>query len=201
MSAPTYRFAEREAPADAPLLFLFHGTGGDETDLLGLGHEVMPGARLVAPRGDVTENGAPRFFRRLAMGVYDMADLARATAKMSAFMRERIAETKPSLVAALGYSNGANILAAVLFETPDLIDRAVLMHPLIPFAPAAQPRLAHRKVLITAGRRDPIAPVQSTESLAAYFQAQGAVVTLAWHDGGHEVRPQEIAAAQLLLTA
>jgi phospholipase/carboxylesterase len=201
MSGAPYVYAERAAPAGSPLLFLLHGTGGDEHDLLGLGRQLMAGARLVSPRGDVLENGAPRFFRRLGMGVYDMDDLARATAKMTGFMRERIAAAKPSTVAALGYSNGANILASVLLTAPGLIDRAVLMHPLIPTTPAPQPALAGQRVLITAGRRDPIAPEAGTEALAAWFRAQGAETALTWHEGGHEVRPLELRAAEAFLAA
>jgi len=197
----TYVFAETAAPAGAPLLFLLHGTGGDETDLLDLGRQLMPTAHLVSPRGDVSEAGAPRFFKRLGMGVYDMADLHRATAKMAAFMRERIAAAQPESVAALGYSNGANILASVLFEMPDLIDRAVLMHPLIPFTPKPQPGLAGRHVLITAGRRDPISPAATTEHLSSYFAAQGATTRSAWHDGGHEIRPTELTEARQFLAA
>ena len=197
----TYTFAEKAAPQGAPLLFLLHGTGGNETDLLGLGGQVMPGAHLISPRGDVSEAGAPRFFKRLGMGVYDMDDLGRATHKLAMFVRERIAATKPSTVAALGYSNGANVLASVLFETPELIDRAVLMHPLIPFVPKLQPGLAGRQVLITAGRRDPIGPVESTEQLVAYFTAQGADARIVWHDGGHELRPTEVSEAQRFLRA
>ena len=196
----TYHYAEVAAPKGAPLLFLLHGTGGDETDLIGFGQQAMPGAHLVSPRGDVLEGGAPRFFKRLGMGVYDMADLARATARLSAFLREQIAAIGPSSVAALGYSNGANILASVLFEAPELIDKAVLMHPLIPFAPHPQPGLTGRQVLITAGRRDPIGPAEMTETLAAYFSGQGASTRIAWHDGGHEIRPVELTAAREFLT-
>ena len=192
----TYHYAEVAAPKGAPLLFLLHGTGGDETDLVDLGQQLMPSAHLISPRGDVLEGGAPRFFKRLGMGVYDMADLARATAKLVDFMREQIAILRPPSVAALGYSNGANILASVLFEAPELIDKAVLMHPLIPFAPQPQSGLKDRQVLITAGRRDPIAPAEMTQGLAAYFAAQGAKASIAWHDGGHEIRPAELAAAR-----
>ena len=195
----TYQYAEVAAPKGAPLLFLLHGTGGDETDLLDLGHSLLPGAHLISPRGDVSEGGAPRFFKRLGMGVYDMADLARATDKLAAFIASKIDEHKPSATYALGYSNGANILASVLFKSPELIDKAVLMHPLIPFAPNPQPKLKSRKVLITAGRRDPIAPVDLTEALSAYFATQGASATIAWHEGGHEIRREELLAAQKLL--
>ena len=197
----SYHYAEVAAPKGAPLLFLFHGTGGDETDLLDLGCQLMPEAHLISPRGDVLEGGAPRFFKRLGMGVYDMADLARATAKLAAFMRDQIAAIGPSSAAVLGYSNGANILASVLFEEPELIDKAVLMHPLIPFAPLPQPGLEGRQVLITAGRHDPIAPAEMTEQLAAYFTAQGAEARTAWHEGGHEIRPAELVAARDFLAS
>jgi phospholipase/carboxylesterase len=133
------------------------------------------------------------------MGVYDMNDLARGTAKMAAFMRERIAAAAPSTVAALGYSNGANILASVLFTSPQLVDRAVLMHPLIPFTPEPQTGLAGRHVLITAGRGDPVAPAESTTALAAWFASQGAQTTLSWHEGGHEVQPRELQVARIFL--
>ncbi len=192
----TYHYAEVAAAPGAPLLFLFHGTGGDENNLIGLGQQLLPGAHLVSPRGDVTENGALRFFRRAAEGVYDMADLARATAKMSAFIAERIAAVSPSHVVALGYSNGANILASVLLAEPALIGKAALMHPLIPFEPAPQPGLQGRAVLITAGRRDPICPPALTERLAAYLEAQGAAVTSFWHEGGHELRQEELLAVR-----
>jgi phospholipase/carboxylesterase len=195
----TYHTAEVAASKGAPLLLLLHGTGGDETDLIDIGRSLMPEAHIVSPRGDVSEDGALRFFRRTGMGVYDMDDLARATAKLGAFLGEKIAELEPSSVTALGFSNGANILASVLFAAPALIDRAVLMHPLIPFAPPPQPGLAGRRVLITAGRRDPISPVAATEALAAYFGAQGAAVETVWHDGGHELRREEVVAASVFV--
>lgn len=197
----TYQFAEVAAPKGAPLLLLLHGTGGDERDLIGLGRQLMPEAHLVSPRGDVLEGGAPRFFRRLAMGVYDMDDLERATRKMAGFIRETAVRVRPKTVTALGYSNGANILASVLFTSPDLVDRAVLMHPLIPFEPPQQPELSGRHVLITAGRRDAISPSSATQGLADYFMDQGAVTELVWHDGGHELRPSEVAAAKAFLMA
>ena len=196
----TYHYAEVAAAPGAPLLFLFHGTGGNENDLIELGHQLIPGAHLISPRGDVSEGGALRFFRRTGEGVYDMADFSRATAKMSAFIKEQIERIGASSVAALGYSNGANILASVLFTAPEVIDRAVLMHPLIPFAPQSQPALAGKHVLITAGRRDPIGPAPLTEKLAAYFSAQGAATSIHWHEGGHELRQDELTAARSFLT-
>ncbi|MEQ1900538.1 MAG: alpha/beta hydrolase [Devosia sp.] len=196
-----YDFAERLAGPGAPLLLLFHGTGGNEHQFMDLGAQLMPDAHLIAPRGDVSEGGALRFFRRLEEGVFDMADLARATEKMAAFIAAAIEKSQPASVAALGYSNGANILASVLFEHPGLIDKAVIMHPLIPFAPKPQPGLAGTRVLITAGRRDPIAPAWTTQQLADFFTAQGAQTQLVWHDGGHELRREEVLAAQALLAS
>src|SRR3569623_2889225 len=197
-AAMTYHYAEVAAPKGAPLLFLLHGTGGDETDLLDLGRMVLPNARLISPRGDVSEGGAPRVFKRLAMGVYDMADLARATDELAAFLASKIDEHRPSATYALGYSNGANILASVLFKSPELIDKAVLMHPLIPFAPPPQPRLKGRELLITAGRHDPIAPVNLTEQLSAYFTSQGAIASIALQEGGHLFRRYVLLAALML---
>jgi phospholipase/carboxylesterase len=180
----------------SPLLFVFHGTGADENQLLSLGHDFIPDATIVAPRGDVSEFGAARFFRRQAEGVYDMADLARATSKMAGFVRAHIETSQPSQVLGLGYSNGANILASVLFSDPALFDKAVLMHPLIPFRPEIKGDLLGRKILITAGRRDPICPPDMTTQLEAHLREAGADVTVEWHAGGHEVRPNEIDAAR-----
>ena len=199
LQAESYHVAEVAAPAGAPLLFLLHGTGGDETDLIDLGRQLLPDAHLIAPRGDISENGALRFFRRTGEGVYDMADFARAVAKLSAFIKGRIDAVRPSTVAALGYSNGANVLAGVLFADPAPIASAVLMHPLIPFQPAPQPGLASKRVLITAGRRDPIAPAAITEKLAAYLGEQQAEVQTVWHEGGHELRQEELTAAAAFL--
>ncbi|MDX8479391.1 alpha/beta hydrolase [Mesorhizobium sp. VK24D] len=182
----------------SPLLFVFHGTGADENQLLSFGRELLPSATIVSPRGDVSEQGAARFFRRTGEGVYDMDDLARATAKMAGFVKAHVEAEKPSAVFGLGYSNGANILASVVFAEPSLFNATALMHPLIPFEPHVQGNLAGRHILITAGRRDPICPPNLTTRLETYLRADGADVTVEWHDGGHEVRPNEIEAARRL---
>ncbi|MBD8067189.1 alpha/beta hydrolase [Devosia sp. PTR5] len=189
-----YHFRQAKGADDrAPLIFLFHGTGGDENQFFDFAGDVLPGARRVAPRGDVSEGGALRFFRRTGEGVYDMADLARRTEAMVQFVRQRVAESDPVSVLGLGYSNGANILASVQFAAPDLFDRTMLMHPLIPFQPR-DVRFDGLSVLITAGQRDPIAPAGATQALATYFERNGAEVTLDWHAGGHEIRPGEVEA-------
>lgn len=184
-----------------PLLFVFHGTGADESQLAGLGRDLVPDATIVSPRGDVSEHGAARFFRRTGEGVYDMDDLARATDKTTAFVRAHVGAAKPSRVLGLGYSNGANILASAVFAQPALFDAAVLMHPLIPFEPRIDGSLAGRRLLITAGRRDPICPPNLTARLEAHLRAAGADVTVEWHEGGHEVRPGEIDAARRFFAA
>jgi phospholipase/carboxylesterase len=202
MSRDNYIFRERAGgESTAPLFFLFHGTGGDEDQFFDLGGELLPGAHLVAPRGDVSEHGALRYFRRTGEGRYDMIDLAARTEKMAAFVRAHIDGRQPAGVYGLGYSNGANILASVLFAAPELFDGAVLLHPLIPFTPPPAPGLAGRRILITAGRQDPIAPAPATEALAAWLTARGADLTLAWQPGGHALAPPELAAARDFLRA
>ncbi|AZO11254.1 MULTISPECIES: alpha/beta hydrolase [unclassified Mesorhizobium] len=198
MSKDAYIHKTLPGSPGGPLLFVFHGTGGDENQLLSLGRELLASATIVSPRGDVPEHGAARFFRRTGEGVYDMDDLARATAKMGGFVSAHVEATKPTAVLGLGYSNGANILASVVFAAPGLFDAAALMHPLIPFEPEVKGSLAGRRMLITAGRRDPICPPNLTSRLEAYLRADGADVAIEWHDGGHEVRPNEIEAARRL---
>jgi phospholipase/carboxylesterase len=191
--------ARKGSGAGAPLLLLFHGTGGDEHQFFDLGSQLLPGAQLIGVRGDVLERGMPRYFRRTGEGVYDMEDLAARTDKMAAFIRAHRAASAPAAVYGFGYSNGANILASVLFKAPDLLDGVVLLHPLIPFTPAPQPGLAGKRVLITAGKRDPIAPAPLTEALAEWLTGQGASVETLWHAGGHEIAREELRAAGAFL--
>lgn len=191
MSLDAYYHFRKPASEGDSLIFLFHGTGGDENQFVSLGTSLLPGAGIVSPRGDVSEHGSARFFRRTSEGVYDMDDLARATDKMAAFVQSHIGAAKPTTVIGLGYSNGANILASVIFSQPRLFDAAVLMHPLIPFAPQID-GIIKTRFLVTAGRRDPICPANMTESLDAWLQAAGADTKLLWHDGGHELRQIEV---------
>jgi phospholipase/carboxylesterase len=194
-----YAYLEERARIGAPLMMTFHGTGGTEHQFAGLAAGLLPGASHVAPRGDVSEHGALRFFRRTGEGVYDMDDLARRTQAMAGFVRDTRARLQPPVTLGLGYSNGANILASVLFAAPGLFDAVVLMHPLIPFRPAPAD-LTGRRVLVTAGRRDPICPPALTEGLVAVLREDGAEVEVVWHEGGHEIRPAEIDAAAAFVT-
>lgn len=176
-----------------PIFFVFHGTGGDERQFFDFAGDLLPDATIVSPRGDVSEHGAARFFRRTGEGVYDMADLARATGKMAEFVTRLASEHQASEIIGLGFSNGANILANLLIET-NLFDRAILLHPLIPFKPKDNAALSGKKILITAGQRDPICPAPLTQALADYFAAQKAVVETEWHTGGHDIRSNEVEA-------
>lgn len=182
------------------LVFTFHGTGGTEEQFHGFAGQLLPGASVVSPRGDVSEMGALRYFRRTGEGVYDMADLDQRAEAMATFLRAEKDRVGAARVVGLGYSNGANILAAVAFRHPDIVDDLILMHPLIPWEPDAQPGLAGRRVLITAGRRDPICPAPVTEALARWLDAQGSETTMVWHPGGHEIAQSEIGAIETFLS-
>ncbi len=190
MSLDAYPHIIDHGAPGGPLAFGFHGTGGDERQFAPLLRRLLPDATIVAPRGDVSERGAARFFRRRAEGLYDMEDLARATAKMVGFVEAHVAAARPARVIGLGYSNGANILASLLFDRPGLFDAAALLHPLIPWEPAPAP--VRTRVLITAGARDPICPPDQTRRLAQWFADQGTAVSTDWTQGGHEIAPAEI---------
>ena len=196
MSYDSYVHRARPGASGAPILFVFHGTGGDENQFFEFGGRLLPNATVISPRGDVSEHGAARFFRRKAEGVYDLDDLSRATERMSEFVTANRERYGSSTVLGLGFSNGANILANMMIEKPGLFDAGVLMHPLIPFVPKDRKAGAEARVLITAGQHDPICPVPDTQALADYFQRQGDKVTLEWHAGSHEIRPNEIEAAR-----
>jgi phospholipase/carboxylesterase len=188
----------RSGASGQPVFFVFHGTGGNEDQFFEFGSQLIPNATVVAPRGDVSENGARRFFKRTAEGIYDMEDRQRATSKMVAFVNDIAQAHQASAIIGLGFSNGANILASVLIQE-GVFDAAVLMHPLIPFRPAPNPALAGRRILITAGKRDPISPVALTLVLEGYFSKQNASVSTEWHSGGHEIQPNEVDAVRAFL--
>jgi len=196
MSYDSYVHRAKPGAPGSPILFVFHGTGGDENQFFDFGGRLLPNATVISPRGDVSEQGAARFFRRKAEGIYDCDDLARATERMSEFVAANRDRYESSTVLGLGFSNGANILANIMIEKPGLFEAGVLMHPLIPFKPKDRKGDGKAHVLITAGRHDPISPVPLTIDLADYFTQQGDKVTLEWHQGGHEIRPNEIEAAK-----
>lgn len=198
MTTNHYHALTRAPDPGAPLIFAFHGTGGDEGQFFGLAGALVPGAGVISPRGDVSEGGAARFFRRTGEGIYDMDDLALRTERMAAFVAAAKAAHPGAPIYGFGYSNGANILTSVAMAHPGLFDRVGLLHPLIPWDPAPVPGLSGRRVLITAGRRDPICPWPLSARLIDWFGAQGAEVATEVHDGGHEMRQAELTALAAL---
>jgi len=170
-----HRFEPATAPGQAPLLLL-HGTGGDENDLLPLGRTVAPGAALLSPRGRTLEAGMPRFFRRLAEGVFDEDDLTRRTHELADFVEEARAEYGLPAPIALGFSNGANIAAAMLLLRPEVLSGAVLLRAMSPFARPPVAALAAKPVLIVSGSFDPIIPEENAARLAATLSGAGASV-------------------------
>jgi predicted esterase len=179
-------------------LLLLHGTGGDEEDLLPLGRALLPGAGMLSPRGKVLERGAPRFFRRLAEGVFDQEDLAKRTLELAEFIEAsaRTYSLDPTGMVAVGFSNGANIAASLLLRRPGMLRGAVLLSPMVPFEPEASPDLPGTAIFIGAGRADPIVPVGQVERLAEIFARAGALVTIHWEPGGHQLVEGEVAAAR-----
>ena len=184
-------------------VLLLHGTGGNERDLLDLGAAVAPGARLLGVRGQVLESGMPRFFRRLAEGVFDEADLVRRAADLAAFVPTAAAayDFDASRVVALGYSNGANIAAAMLLLHPGVLSAAVLLRSMVPLEPVALPTLPATPVLIAEGQLDPIVPRANALRLAALLGEAGAAVTLHWEQAGHGLTSADVAVVRAWLAA
>jgi phospholipase/carboxylesterase len=197
-------FIHRFVPSakGSPLtLLLLHGTGGNEDDLLGLGGQLLPGAALLSPRGKVLENGAPRFFRRLAEGVFDINDLVNRTEELARFIEK--ASAKYGLgkkIIAVGYSNGANIAASLLLLHPGLLAGAVLFRPMVPFTMQNVPDLSATQVLIESGTGDIMVPREQPEELADLFRRGKAEVTLLRQDAGHQLTEADIEAARQWLS-
>jgi predicted esterase len=177
-------------------LLLLHGTGGDEHDLVPLGRQLAPGAALLSPRGKVSENGAPRFFRRLAIGQLDIPDLLARTDELAAFVAAAAAAhgLDAQRVVALGFSNGANIAASLLLRRPEVLRGAALLRPMLPYEPDQQPRLTGTDVLVDAGEHDPYVTPDETRRLAEVLTAAGADVTLHLEPGaGHNLTQSDLA--------
>lgn len=197
-----HRFEPATAPG-APTLLLLHGTGGDESDLLPLGRMLAPGAALLSPRGRVLERGMPRFFRRLAAGVFDEQDLIARTHELADFVGAAAVRygLDAAHVVAVGFSNGANIAAATLLLRPGVLQGAVLLRPMVPLTPPVLPALAGTRVFAASGRFDPTVPAGEPERLVAMLGAAGADVRLHWSDAGHEMTHSDVAAARAWLSA
>jgi phospholipase/carboxylesterase len=178
-STPSLSFIHRFEPGTEPgrpPLLLLHGTGGDEGDLLPLGRAVAPGSALLSPRGKVLENGMPRFFRRLAEGMFDENDVRRRADELAGFVAEaRETYRLPSPIA-VGFSNGANIAAALLLRRPDALAGAVLLRAMVPLSDPPLTDLTGKPVLLLSGAVDTIVPAENAARLAAMLGKAGADV-------------------------
>jgi phospholipase/carboxylesterase/glyoxalase family protein len=189
---------EAAARADAPTLLLLHGTGGNEHDLLPVRPMIAPDAGVLSPRGKVLENGMPRFFRRLAEGVFDVEDLKNRTVELGGFIAAAAERYKfdAGRIYAIGFSNGANIAASLLLMKPGVLAGAILFRGMVPFTPTATPDLRGTSVLLSSGTNDPYVPRENAERLASLLREGGAEVSHLWHERGHDLSPRDLAAAR-----
>ena len=184
-------------------LLLLHGTGGNERDLIALGRELDPNAALLSPRGKVLENGMPRFFRRLAEGVFDLEDLKYRTNELADFVAaagEHYGFTSDNVVA-VGYSNGANIAASMLLLRPEVMPAAILFRAMVPLVPNKLPELSSVHVWIGAGDQDPIIPPSEAQRLVELLRRAGADVTIRFFNAGHGLTNDDLEAARHWLGA
>ena len=186
------------AGSSSRTLLLLHGTGGNERDLIPLGRELDPNAALLSPRGKVLENGMPRFFRRLAEGVFDLEDLRYRTNELADFVAasaQHYGFSTDQLVA-VGYSNGANIAASMLLLRPEIMRAAILFRAMVPLIPDKLPDLSSVRVWIGAGDQDPIVPASETKRLVELFRRAGADVTIRFANAGHGLTNDDLDAAR-----
>ncbi|MDE5415599.1 alpha/beta hydrolase [Alkalihalobacterium chitinilyticum] len=181
----------------APTLLLLHGTGGNERDLLPLAQMIAPQCSVLGVRGNVLENGMPRFFKRLREGVFDEEDLIFRTKELYQFIDDMAAQYKfdRKRVIAIGYSNGANIAASLMYHYADAFEGAILFHAMVPLRGIELPNLSETKVFIGAGKRDPLIPADETKELIVELKKVNATVEEYWTEGGHELSRAEVDAA------
>jgi phospholipase/carboxylesterase len=186
-----HRYEPGTDPKRPPLLLL-HGTGGDENDLLGLGRMISPGSALLSPRGRILENGMPRFFRRLAEGVFDEEDVRFRANELADFVGEARSAYGLEAPVAVGFSNGANIAAAMLLLRPEALAGAALLRAMVPQSDAPQADLAGKRVLMISGAMDPIIPADNAKRLAASLSASGADVQHQMLPAGHNLSQTDL---------
>lgn len=181
-----------------PTLLLLHGTGGNELDMLPLAGRVDEGASVLSVRGNVLENGMPRYFKRLAEGIFDEEDLKFRTQELNDFLDEAAGKYNfdRDKIVAIGYSNGANIAASLLFHYQDALKGAILHHPMVPLRGVELPDLSGKNVFIAAGTNDPICPSTESIELQMLLEKSNADVELHWEDRGHQLTNEEVEAAR-----
>jgi predicted esterase len=194
-----HQFIPASNRPDQTTLLLLHGTGGNEQDLIPLGRELYPRAAILSPRGKVLESGMPRFFRRLAEGVFDIEDLKFRTHELADFVEKasKVYGFDLRYIISVGYSNGANIASSLLLLSPEVISSAVLFRAMVPFMPEKVPDLTTKNIFMGAGEYDPIVSREQTEMLFRLFKRSGANVAIYWQENsGHELGYDEISAAK-----
>ena len=189
-----HRYVPAADSAVGETLLVLHGTGGDENDLISIGQAIALGAAILSPRGNVLENGAPRFFRRISEGVFDPKEVRSRAEELAGFIRAAAVTygLDAGRVFAFGYSNGANIASTVMLIEPGILQALILFRPMLVYEPSGTKDLSGTAVLISAGRMDPIVPTTSVERLVALFETAHADVTLKWQLAAHGLIPSEV---------
>lgn len=197
MSAEELGFTHRFIPGEDGnqiTLLLLHGTGANEDDLVPLGEQLAPGAAILSPRGKVSEGGAPRFFRRLAEGVFDVEDLVFRTDELAQFIESAAKhyDFDTDKLVAVGYSNGANIAGSLMLSRPGLLSAAVLLRAMVPFEPDTAPDLSGTPVFIASATADQMIPADHAEKLGGILSEAGAEVDQRWVQAGHGLTMPEL---------
>lgn len=187
-------FIQSKTSETAKVLILFHGTGGNERDLIPLAENIAPGYSYLGIRGNINEGGMPRFFRRLAEGVFDEADIIERSSQLRSFLEEASTEYgfELSKSVALGYSNGANIISAINFLHPGTFETSVLLRPMTPLIPKNIPDLRGQKVMLSFGTHDPLMPSGEVDKLSGLYQKYGAATKVNVEHAGHQLVQQDI---------
>ena len=187
-------YRPKDNKSETLTLLLLHGTGGNEDDLIQVGQMISPSASLLSPRGKVLENGMPRFFKRLAEGVFDLEDLKFRTRELADFVKDTssIYGFDLNKTIAVGFSNGANIAASLLLSYPGTLMGAILFRAMVPFIPNSPLDLSDKRVLLSAGVYDPIVSESQTQSLYDILKKSRANATLKWQQSGHNLTESDI---------
>ena len=200
---PSNKKERLEGRVKVPTFLLLHGTGGNEEDLIPIGHEISSEAAILSPRGKVLEDGMPRFFRRLAEGVFDIEDLKFRTNELADFVKaaSKAYGFDMQHIIAVGYSNGANIASSMLLLRSEILSAAILFRAMVPLVPEVLPNLKYKRIFMSSGLHDPIVPKREVESLSSLFKKVGAEVSLYWQNSGHELRIEEVKKAKAWLNS